>query len=176
MVDVLTAHTSQLDATTLAAARGLLFAVFEDMTGDDWEHSLGGLHTLVWHGGVLVGHAALVQRRLLYAGRALRCGYVEGVAVHADHRRRGHAAAMMAALEEAARRAYDVAALGATDEAVPLYTGRGWQRWSGPTSALTPAGLQRTENDDGAVYVLPLGVALDAAEPLACDWRDGDVW
>jgi len=42
-MDVMTvrlAHTGDLDQATLAAARDLLFAVFDDMTEDDWEHSL----------------------------------------------------------------------------------------------------------------------------------------
>jgi aminoglycoside 2'-N-acetyltransferase I len=83
---------------------------------------------------------------------------------------------MMSALERVARQAYDVAALGATDEAVEFYTGRGWQLWLGPSSALTPSGIQRTEEDDGCIYVFPLAVALDLHGELTCDWRDGDVW
>ena len=88
------------------------------MTEHDWEHSLGGVHAIAWDGDELVGHAAVVQRRLLHGGRALRAGYVEGVGVRADHRRQGHAAAMMDALERVVRGAYDLGALGATDEAV----------------------------------------------------------
>lgn len=127
MADLVLAHTSQLDLAVRAEARELLYAVFDDLTEDDWEHCLGGMHALVREGAQLVGHASVVQRRLLYRGRALRAGYVEGVAVHPDHRRRGHAAAMMAAVEQVARSAYDVAALGATDEAVDVYVGRGWR-------------------------------------------------
>ncbi len=99
MTEVLIAHTAALDPGILAAARDLLFVVFDDMTDEDWEHSLGGLHAIAWDGTEVVGHAALVQRRLLHGGRALRAGYVEGVAVRADHRRQGIAAAMMAELE-----------------------------------------------------------------------------
>jgi aminoglycoside 2'-N-acetyltransferase I len=176
MVDVVTLHTSELDADTRAAARELLYAVFDDMTEHDWEHSLGGLHALAMDGARVVGHAAIVQRRLLYGGRALRAGYVEGVAVHPEHRRRGYCGAMMAVVEGVARRAYDVAALGATDQAAAIYVSRGWQLWRGPSWALTPSGIRRTEDDDGAVYVLPLEVELDVRESLTCDWRDGDVW
>lgn len=171
-----TAHTSALDVATLDAARDLLYVVFDDMTDHDWEHALGGIHALVWDGAELVGHASLIQRRLLHGGRALRAGYVEAVAVRADRRRQGHGAAMMQALEAIARRAYDVAALGATDEAAQFYAGRGWQSWLGATSALTPRGIQRTPDDDGAVYVLPISTPLDVHGELTCDWRDGDVW
>jgi aminoglycoside 2'-N-acetyltransferase I len=176
MISVQTSHTADLDAETLAAARALVYDAFDDITEHDWEHSLGGIHALGWDGEELVGHAAVVQRRLLHGGRALRTGYVEGVGVRADHRRRGYGAAMMEALERVVRGAYDVGALGATDEAAPLYAGRGWKLWQGPSSALTPDGIRRTPDDDGGIYVLPGAVALDLAGELTCDWRDGDVW
>jgi aminoglycoside 2'-N-acetyltransferase I len=177
MSELRTAHTADLDAATLDAARALLEAVFEgDFEDHDWEHALGGVHALVWEGGELVGHASVVQRRLLHGGRALRTGYVEGVGVRADRRRHGHGAALMGALERVIRGAYDLGALGATDEAAAFYAARGWRRWQGPTSALTPAGLTRTAEEDGAIHVLPLAVPLDLSGALACDWRDGDVW
>jgi aminoglycoside 2'-N-acetyltransferase I len=176
MAKIVTAHTSELDAASRRSARALLYEAFDDMTEDDWEHALGGLHALVWEADELIGHASLIQRRLLHGGRALRAGYVEGVAVRASRRGRGHGAAMMAALEDVARRAYDLAALGATDEAAAFYAARGWQLWRGPSAALTPTGIQRTEDDDGAIYVLPLGVPLEFSGEIICDWRDGDVW
>jgi aminoglycoside 2'-N-acetyltransferase I len=171
-----TAHTADLDAATRTAARALLYEVFDDMTEHDWEHSLGGVHATAWEDGELVGHAAVIQRRLLHGGRALRTGYVEGVAVRAERRRRGHAAAMMDALERVVRGAYDLGALGATDEAARFYAGRGWQQWQGPTSALTPTGIVRTADEDGAVYVLPGTAELDLTGELTCDWREGDGW
>jgi len=171
-----TAHTADLDAAALSAARALLDDVFEDMTDQDWEHSLGGMHALVWEGSELIGHASVVQRRLLHGGRALRTGYVEGVGVRADRRRRGHGAAMMDALERVLRSAYDLGALGATDEAADFYAARGWKRWQGPSSVLAPTGISRTEQEDGSIYVLPLTAALELTGELSCDWRDGDVW
>jgi aminoglycoside 2'-N-acetyltransferase I len=154
----------------------LLFEVFDDMTDADWEHCLGGVHALAWDDGELVGHAAVGQRRLLHGGRALRTGYVEGVGVRPDRQRSGHGAALMEALERIVRGAYDLGALGATDEAARFYAGRGWKVWEGPTSALTPAGIARTPDEDGAIYVLPGAVPLDLVGDLTCDWRDGDVW
>jgi aminoglycoside 2'-N-acetyltransferase I len=177
VISVRTAHTVELDAATLSAARALLDDVFEgDMSDHDWEHSLGGVHALVWDGQELVGHASVVQRRLLHGGRALRAGYIEGVGVRADQRRRGLGAAMMEALERVVRGAYEVGALGATDESADFYAARGWKPWQGPTSALTPTGIARTEGEDGSVYVLPVEVQLDLSGELTCDWRDGDVW
>ena len=171
-----TAHTADLDPATLASARALLYDVFDDMTDDDWEHALGGVHALIWAGPELVGHGSVVQRRLVYRGRALRTGYVEGVGVRADQRNRGHGSAIMTELERVVRNAYDLGALGATDDAVDFYSGRGWQRWRGPSSALTPSGVRRTEDDDGGIYVLPVTIALDTSAELTCDWRDGDLW
>jgi aminoglycoside 2'-N-acetyltransferase I len=177
VADLHIAHTADLDPAALAAARALLDDVFAgNMTEDDWEHALGGMHALVWEGPVLIGHASVIQRRLLYRGRALRTGYVEAVAVRADRRRRGHGAVMMEALERVLRGAYDLGALGASDEGARFYAARGWQLWRGPTSVLTPAGLRRTPEEDGAIYVFELDVPLDAASELTCDWRDGDVW
>jgi aminoglycoside 2'-N-acetyltransferase I len=40
----------------------------------------------VLDGDELVGHGAVVMRRLLHDAQALRTGYVEGVAVRADRR------------------------------------------------------------------------------------------
>jgi aminoglycoside 2'-N-acetyltransferase I len=178
MAELRIAHTAELDATTLAAARSLLDDVFADdpLTEPDWEHCLGGMHALLREGDELIGHGSVVQRRLLHQGRALRTGYVEGVGVRAGRRRRGHGSALMAALEQIIRGGYDLGALGATDEAAALYAGRGWRLWTGPTSALTPDGVRRTPAEDDCIYVLPVTVELDLSLPLTCDWRDGDVW
>ncbi|MGD3109716.1 GNAT family N-acetyltransferase [Streptomyces sp. YGL11-2] len=174
--DVRLAHTSDVDTATLKAARALLYDVFDDMTSEDWEHSLGGLHALVHEGSELIGHASVVQRRLLHNGRALRCGYVEGVGVRADRRGRGHGAAMMGALERVIRNAYDLGALGASDEATAFYAARGWQLWRGRSWAFTPDGIRRTPDEDGWLYVLPASAPLDLDADLTCDWREGDVW
>jgi aminoglycoside 2'-N-acetyltransferase I len=176
VTEVRTAHTAYLDEVTLGAVRELLYAAFGDMTEHDWEHNLGGIHALIWEGPELIAHASVSQRRLIHGGRALRAGYVEGVAVRADRRRRGHGGAVMAAIERVIRDGHDLGALGATDEAVPLYTSHGWRQWKGNLFALTPEGVVRTEEEDGNVYVLPGDVPLDLAGELTCDWRDGDVW
>jgi aminoglycoside 2'-N-acetyltransferase I len=172
-----TAHTAELDAATRAAARALLYRAFAgELTEEDWEHCLGGIHGLAYDGGELVGHAALVQRRMLYAGRALRTGYVEGVAVDAAHRRRGHGVALLTALAPFIRGAYEVGALAATEDGAKLYAAAGWRRWEGPLSGLTLEGVRRTPAEDGDVWVLEADVALDVTRPLACDWREGDLW
>jgi aminoglycoside 2'-N-acetyltransferase I len=177
MRELRTAHTADLDGDALAAARGLMAAAFGDAFEDaDWEHALGGIHALAYVDGELVGHASVVMRRMVHGGHALRAGYVEAVAVHADHRRRGHGGAVMAPLERVIRNAYDLGVLGATDAGAALYRSRGWQRWEGRLSALTPNGVEHTPEEEGYVYVLPGDTPLDLAGELTCDWRDGDVW
>jgi aminoglycoside 2'-N-acetyltransferase I len=106
----------------------------------------------------------------------LRTGYLEGVAVRADRRGRGHGSALMDAAERVIRGAYDLGALGSTEQAAGFYAARGWTRWEGPTAALTPRGTARTPEDDGWIWVLPATLALDPVGELVCDWRDGDPW
>ena len=172
------AHTADLDQAALTAARGLLDIVFGDeMRDQDWEHALGGMHALVWEADTLIGHASVIQRSLIHGDSALRAGYVEGVAVHPDHRGQGLGAAVMEPLERIIRSAYHLGALGSTEAATGFYAHRGWRRWQGETWALTPAGRVRTADDDGGIYVLETpGVPLDLEADLTCGWREGDVW
>ncbi|MFL5903168.1 MAG: GNAT family N-acetyltransferase, partial [Solirubrobacteraceae bacterium] len=169
------AHTSELEPALLDELHAMLVEAFDGtFEATDWEHALGGMHAIAYEDGELVGHASVVQRRLLHGGRALRAGYVEGVGVRRAARRRGHAGALMDAIERVIRGAYEVGALGASDEAIPFYRARGWQPWAGETFALTPDGRVRTPEDDDALYVLELPAAkLDRTAEIACDWREG---
>lgn len=119
----LTAHTADLAEAELTAIRTLLEQVFDDLEDADYEHALGGVHALVRDGDELVGHGSVVMRRLLHDGGALRTGYVEGVAVHPDHRGRGHGAAVMGARERVVHAAYALWALGATADPRPARHG-----------------------------------------------------
>lgn len=134
------------------------------------------MHVLAWEDERLVGHGSVVQRRLLHGGRALRTGYVEGVAVRADRRGRGYDARMMDALERVGREADELGALGAGEEGAGFYAARGWRAWRGQTWAMTPAGPLRTADEDDGLYVLEVTAALDLSGDLTCDWRDGDLW
>jgi aminoglycoside 2'-N-acetyltransferase I len=170
------AHTADLAPRDLSAARALIYEVFGDTTEDDWEHCLGGIHALIWQDDELVAHGSVIQRRLIYQGRALRTGYVEGVAVRATRRRQGHGGSVMSALEGIIRSAYEVGALGSSEEGLPFYAARGWQRWAGKSYALTPQGLIRTADDDDGIFVLPVTTSLELRADLVCDFRNGELW
>jgi aminoglycoside 2'-N-acetyltransferase I len=174
-----TVHTADLTEPELLAIRRLLDGAFpadESYTEHDHEHALGGVHAMLWEGNELVAHGAVVMRRLLLEGRALRTGYVEAVAVRADRRRRGHGHAVMAALERIITGAYDIGALSASGMAGDFYASRGWLMWPGTVSVLTPRGIERAEDEEGGIYVLPAGVQPAIGGDLACDWRDGEPW
>jgi aminoglycoside 2'-N-acetyltransferase I len=177
VIDVHTVHTFSLDVETLTALRTFLDDAFAgDFDDHDWDHTLGGIHALGREADAIVAHGAVVQRRLLHGGRALRAGYVEAVAVRADLRRHGYGRAVMQRLDGVLRGAYELGGLSAGGEAARLYRSLGWQRWQGRTWVLGPNGIERTADEDATTYVLPLAAEVDLAGDLVCDWRDGDVW
>ena len=173
MVTVELLHTAYVPARTLAAARGLLDDAFRgDFDDADWTKDPDAPHASPVRRGTLHRGRAVVQRRLLHGGRALRTGYVEAVAVRSARRRRGIASAVMAELEGVVRGGYDPGALGATDDSAALCTGRGWQRWRGPTSVLARPGPSAPRRTTARSSSSP---PLDLDGSLTCDWRDGDV-
>ncbi len=170
-------HTADLDQETRQQLHRMVSAAFGgDFTEDDWDHALGGMHALIWHHGAIVAHAAVIQRRLLYQGAALRSGYVEGVAVREDYRGQGLVHALLDGVEQVMRGAYRLGAVRSSARARGLFSARGWLPWQGPTSVLAPTGPSRTPDDDGTIFVLPVGLDMDTSAELMCDWRDGEVW
>jgi aminoglycoside 2'-N-acetyltransferase I len=175
--EVRVVHTADLGTACLHETRALLDLAFGgDFTDDDWDHSLGGMHVQVRDGATLVGQASVVLRRLIHGGRALRTGYVEAVAVHPEHRRRGHGGVLLDEVDRVVRGGYQLGALSASDMAAALYVERGWQRWPGQCWALTPDGLHRVTAAEHSVHVLPVSVELDLGGRLTCDYREGDAW
>src|ERR1700712_2204553 len=106
-----------------------------DFTDADWEHALGGMHALICVRGALVAHGAVVQRRMIHQGAALRCGYLEAVAVREDWRGQGLAMAVMDALEQVLRGAYQLGALSSSEAGRGPYASRRWLRGGGATAA-----------------------------------------
>lgn len=180
MVDIRIVHTAELREGELDAIRRLLDDAFgEEFTREDWDNTLGGMHTVVAEHGEIVGHVAVVQRRLLYRERWLRTGYVEGLAVRSDRRRRGFASAAMKEAERIIERSYQLGALSDGTRIAGFYQRRGWLHWPGPTFVVTRHGMRWTpEEATIMVRTTPRTPepALDVSEPLGCDPRPGDVW
>ncbi|MFD5819920.1 GNAT family N-acetyltransferase [Streptomyces sp. NPDC127038] len=172
------AHTADLEAAELRAARTLLEDAFDgDLRDEDWDHALGGLHVLVHDGRGIAAHGSVVQRRVLHRGRSLRTGYVEAVAVRADVRRTGLGGRVMAELERIIEHAYGLGALSASEDGAALYAARGWRLWPGRVCVLGPEGTVRLPDEEGTTFIGP-GTAPDSLDPacaLVFDWREGDV-
>jgi aminoglycoside 2'-N-acetyltransferase I len=173
------ATTAELGAEELAALRRLLFGAFAGRFDEhDWEHTLGGVHVLATEDDGVVAHGAVVPRTLVTGGRALRTGYVEGVATGVDRQGQGLATAVMAEVGQVIRDGYELGALADGTGIPGFYQRLGWETWQGPTFVAGPRGRERTAEEDGSILVLrtPATGELDPAGSLVCDWRAGDVW
>ena len=135
-----------------------------------------GLHALGRIDGALVAHALIVTRHLEVGGHgALRTAYVELVATDPGMQRRGHASALMRALESRMQD-FDLGALSPSD---PVFYARlGWELWRGPLAVRTPGGLERAPADEQLmIRRLPRTPgSLPPDAPLSVEWRPGEVW
>ena len=182
MVDVLVLPTAEVPPDLLAAARRLMDEAFGDdpeeaFGDDDWDHALGGTHVVVVEDGLVLAHAALVERTLHTADRSLRTGYVEAVATRPDRQGEGLGSLAVAPATDLVRAHFELGALGTGRWT--FYERLGWERWRGPTHVRTATGEQvRTEDDDDGVMVLRTGPSaeLDLTGPLTCEERPGDDW
>jgi aminoglycoside 2'-N-acetyltransferase I len=173
------ATTEELTAEELAALRRLLFEAFGGRFDEhDWEHTLGGVHVLATEDDGVVAHGAVVPRTLVTGGRALRTGYVEGVATGVGRQGQGLATAVMAEVGQVIQEDYELGALADGSGIPGFYQRLGWETWQGPTFVAGPRGRERTAEEDGSILVLrtPATGELDPAGSIVCDWRAGDVW
>lgn len=171
------AATDALAPSFLHELRAFLNTGFDgDFSGDDWDHSTGGVHVWSVESGLLVCHASLVERTLVCSGIMLRVGFVEAVATAAECRRQGHGTAVMARIGELIRERFPLGALSTATHA--FYATLGWERWRGPTFVEAPGGRRRTPDDDGDIMILRTARSpqLDLDGEIVCDWRAGDVW
>ncbi|HEY7258923.1 MAG TPA: GNAT family N-acetyltransferase [Gaiellales bacterium] len=142
-----------------------------------WQAALGGRHFVVAEAGVVVAHAAVVDRTLEWNGRPLRTGYVEAVATLPERQGEGLGSAVMHAVTAFVDRRYE---LGALDTGTPeFYEPLGWVRWPGRTGVRRPDGVRLTPEEDGKVLVRLTETCPDlrADGLLVCDGRrPGDPW
>ena len=106
----------------------------------------------------------------------MRTAYVEAVATHPQHRRRGYATEVMRAVGSFIDERYE---LGALDTGLTAFYGSlGWEPWRGQTFVRTGGGTVGTPEEDGLVMIrrTPTTPYLDLDAPISCDWRPGDVW
>ena len=164
-----------------AALRELFDEAWSDdaeggFTDQDWAHAVGGMHVIAEVGGRMVAHASVVERQLHAAGHRLPTGYVEAVATRPSHQRQGLGSLVIGAVGELIDRTYRLGALATG--VVGFYEKLGWAAWKGPTSVRTDAGLVRTAEEDGNVFVrlTPTSPELNLSVPISCEWRPGDVW
>ena len=135
------------------------------------------VHVLGYRGEALVSHALWVTR-WLQAGSAAprRTAYVEAVATDPMLQGRGFGTQVMINIAEIISENHRLGALGTGS--FHFYERLGWQRWRGPSGVRTPAGVERTSEDDGFIMVLltEASMHLDLSGLITCDWRPGDVW
>ena len=169
--------TDELTERDLRQLRALMHLSFPGFfTEEDWMHTLGGRHALVTLDGLIVAHAALVERALVAGSERLNAGYVEGVATAPDYRNLRHASNAMRAVSQIIDEEFD---LGGLSTGVPGFFERlGWERWRGQTFVDGPDGRTRTPEDDDGVMVRRTRrtLDLDATSDLVCEWRRGEVW
>src|SRR4029450_13729185 len=135
------AATAALTEGELEAVRELLFEAFEGRFDEhDWEHTLGGMHVLASEDDEVVAHGAVVSRVLVTGERALRTGYVEGVATRGDRRGRGVATLVMRGGGGVIERGYELGSLGDGSGIPGFYQRLGWETWQGPTWVAGPEG------------------------------------
>jgi aminoglycoside 2'-N-acetyltransferase I len=177
-------QTAELTAGEERGIRAMLLAAFDDpaepdeaFTDSDWLHAVGGVHVTAEIDGTIVGHASVVERELHVAGRPVRTGYVEAVAVDPERHGVGIGTTLMEAVGAIIRDRFELGALGTG--AHHFYERLGWRSWRGPGSVRAPEGERPTPDDDGFILWLPTPrtpPTVTGSEAISCDWRPGDVW
>jgi len=171
-------NTAQLPDAARRSARQLMDAAFGgEFSDDDWAHALGGWHALAGADRALVGHASVVERRIVVGAHEFRAGYVEAVAVRPSRQRRGVGTMLMIAIAQVIQARFEIGVLATGEWA--FYERLGWERWRGPTFVKATGGaLQRTPDEDDGVMVLRCESSreIDLAAPIICDARAGDSW
>jgi aminoglycoside 2'-N-acetyltransferase I len=166
-------RTGKLTEDRLARVRALLLDAFGgEFSDDDWAHALGGWHVLAGE----EAHAAVVERTIEVGGRALRAGYVEGVATAPALQGRGLGSSVMRCVGELLERRFDLGVLSTGSHG--FYERLGWERWQGPSYVRHGDRVVRTADEDAGIMVLRCGATarLDLTQSITCESRPGDDW
>jgi aminoglycoside 2'-N-acetyltransferase I len=134
------------------------------------------VHVFGWLEGELVSHVAWVERALhVDNAMTLKSAYIEAVATHPRHQRRGYAGAILTSIPPLLGE-YDVAALAPSHAS--FYARLGWEKWQGPLTYLDPAGVEfPTPEEEVMIYRLPRTPAsLSLRSKLTTQWRPIEIW
>lgn len=168
-------YTAKLAPSRLGEIVSLCSAAFEEPFAPYLEDVGPGLHLMATVDGMLVSHVLVVPRALHVDGHGtLLTAYVEAVATLPSEQGRGHGSALMRAVP-AFCDSFELAALSSSQHG--FYEQFGWRFWDGPTSVRHLG--KETPTPDEQIMILRLPrtpETLDAAAPIACDWRPGEVW
>jgi aminoglycoside 2'-N-acetyltransferase I len=136
----------------------------------------GATHVLGYLGEALVSHALWVTRWLAPGDmEPLRTAYVEAVATHPHHQRRGLATHVMQALADGIR-SFQLGALCPNQDVIGLYRQLGWESWQGPLFIRAEGGLMPTVDEVVMILRLPQTPPLDLKASLSAEWREGELW
>jgi aminoglycoside 2'-N-acetyltransferase I len=173
------ARSTDLVAADWEALTELCIAAFNEPWDSYWEDIGPGVHVIARDPGAgVVAHAAIVDRPLYPGPQTLQAGYVEAVAVWPHLQRSGLGTLVMAEIDRLIDEGYELGGLGTGSHA--FYERLGWVRWRGPTWIRHPDGRhERSAGEDGNIMVRltprsPPGI--DLTQPIAVDWRPGEVW
>jgi aminoglycoside 2'-N-acetyltransferase I len=176
MTQIQVVRSEDLSPERLDEIRALLMAAFDDgFNDDDWNHTLGGWHVVATD-KALVAHAAVVERVLDVGGRAVRAGYVEGVAATPTGQGEGLGSWIMGRVAQLLEAEFELGALSTGRHA--FYERLGWERWRGPTFVRDGPNVVRTADEDDGIMVLRYSTTsnLDLSLPISCETRPGDAW
>ena len=179
MTSLRIARSSELSERDWTDLTALCIAAFNEPWDGYWESIGPGAHVIAEEpDGAIVAHGAIVERPLYPGSQVLRSGYVEAVAVQPQLQRSGLGTLVMTEIDRLIDQGYELGALGTGSQ--PFYERLGWVLWRGPTWIRHPDGrLERSTDEDGGIMVrltprTPAG--LDLSQPIAVDWRQGEVW
>ena len=169
-------NQASLSKAERSAIIALCTLAFEEYFGGLFDAFAGATHVLGYHGGALVSHAMWVTRWLAPGELdPLRTAYVEAVATHPHHQRRGFATRVMQALA-AGIRSFELGALCPNQDVIGLYRQLGWEAWQGPLFIRTERGLMPTADEVVLILRLPQTPPLDLEASLSAEWREGELW
>lgn len=132
------------------------------------------VHVLGWLGSALVSHAMWVERWLQIGDEEpRRTAYIEAVATHPEHQKKGYASHVLRHLANAIDD-FELAALSPSDAA--FYQRLGWELWRGPLSIRTEQGIEPTPGEEVMILRLAKTSAIDLDAPISAEWREGEVW